>query len=350
MFRVYKAEKTLCNLFLAEQGNDDCNNQWYNIICRNKTVGIYGYTGYENPDSIINIICKSYDILISDESALISNIEKDADIVLRNPCGAYILDVDPESAASIQAKYGVICISSMNINETTFLTSNEIKIDRANEKGETWERFPVGNVIPTNSLVILDRYFFDSNTGETIQDSYDNFRKILISLLPNGNPFDTRFDILFLFGSDKNIDIIHFKELTKELKKIKKDTCKKKNISICLELLFLPKGSYRYYEDTHNREIVSNYYSVSADHKLKAFRNNKRLSKQWIRLNFLYTGIDSIYSDVPELSHKEFLNDIQDIINEATNSKEGYYWYSKCDGTEPSSPQKIINRFFNTNI
>lgn len=343
MFKVYIDYDKMYDICLEQDGSDT----WYKILCKQQSININhsvddDFLDVNNP---IFLFSQMKGVVFNDESTFMDEILTDNSKVLEQPCGFFILPIDPTSADTIQTNYGVICCSSSKEIDPSLLTIPDIDVDGPNSNGATWGRFPFGSLkVPTNTIIIQDRYFFKSDSGESIDDTYENFTSILSTLLPR--TFNDIFHVMVIVdASGEGIhrrDNVTFENIVDELEKRKNTLSKQFGYAITLEVLSIPSGS-PLYDKTHNRRIITNYYMIRAEHKLKAFRGQFPLADQTITSKFLYSkGLD-VLSDPPVNKHNSWIQNFRDIVRQSQKSLPGYYIYS-CDGIHGLSTNNIKNR------
>ncbi len=327
MFSIYTTKDNLFQLCLEK------DNSWYKIIMKMKKV----------------VVCMDNDEEWNLENKILQNLHK-AQVefsvnndfinqivtlkpqnVLEDPCSVYLLDVADEKANNIQSKYGVICQS--HNNKANVLTEKGWTIHTEDPtKTQSWNFFFNNNKCPLNSLIIIDRYFFSSEPGETLEDSLYNLEELLNSLLPAESPQNVQqviviFDFsTFKFKKDKREDGSEytFKSFAEKINGIKRRV---RDYSYDLELLSITSDCYMY-EDTHDRRIIGNYSITDAGHKLKAFRQNNTVTcGQNITFRRLFEeGLESgDKSTLPAFSQKNIIKKLQEIIkSNKTTMKYAY--------------------------
>lgn len=316
---------------------------WYKIMCLQTESGV----GINRPqddsfyseDNPLFLVSQNEGIVFSDESALMNSIPENHSAVLTSPCGAFILPISKEEATEIQNEYGVIC-QSVDSMSTNILTFSDIDIDGPNQNGATWGRMPLGGVIPTNSLIIQDRYFFRSDRGENVDDIYFNFEEIIRNLLPLS--LSAPFHLMVMVDGEKieQRDNITFEEIAEELNDRAQQLSNVRGYPIVFEVLSIPESDRHNYPNTHNRRIISNYYTIKADHKLKAFRGAQCLADQTITSKLLYSkGVKDNLSDPPEGKHRKWISNFRQMVRLSRD----YYDYSR-NGYYINGPLDIKNR------
>lgn len=96
---------------------------------------------------------------------------------------------------------------------------------------------------------------------------------------------------------------------------------------IDIEVLSVDKGC-AYYNDTHDRFVITNYSITEATHKIKAFRaGNVALCKQKLSFNYTYSkGIeDDDKSSLPAATQERILNALRNYINDKKNKSKIKY-------------------------
>lgn len=306
MFTIYTTEEKLKEFCLE-------GDEWYDIIKNQKTIIICNDSDEEEWDVSDTILMNLHraGTTIEVDNTLVAEIKEDNSKVLDLINPAYILDFKEDEAKKIENKYGVLFYSTKNAPKP-ILVKRGWSIDTSdNSKPNTWDYFLKGNQVKLNSFLIVDRYFFSSEAGETIDDSLFNLRSILNVLLPSTNMYKFTVSIIF----DESRSDLSMSELATKVNKIKKSILGKTPFT--LELISIDSNCYKY-EDTHDRFIVSNYFVINATHKIKAFNaRNQSLCGQKLFFDYLYSnGIEEgDISSTPEVSQDRVLKAICDAIH-----------------------------------
>lgn len=285
MLKVYIDVNALSSICLEEMDKAiEEQNKWFRILSVQET--IY----YISPDgSDINFdeneplmqFSKATNIAYENATTYIQDVLTDNSKVLEQPCAAFLLDIDAGVAKKIQKDYGVI-FQSVNSLDTKDLEIREDYSLEDKEVGFNWRDVlePIKNT-PSNSLLIVDRNLFTNDT-QSRRNGIDNIQSILHSILPDN--FKGVYQVVIIF----ELKECPYEYIATELNKLKKTF--KKTYPINMNIIGLTRGS-KYYADTHNRRIVSNYYWLYADHKLCAFINNSSTVSQYITINSLYSSL-----------------------------------------------------------
>ena len=196
-------------------------------------------------------------------------IQENPSCVLDNPSAVYILNISPEKASAIEESYGVMCFSGENLDISPLIdVADFFNSSKAEKKYKGWDRVldTVEN-LPSNALILRDRYLFKYK-GKKEGDGITNVRSILNELLPE--QFEGGdYHITVVFGLEDNS--YTFNEVAAELNTLAHQL--RPDYGIMVEVFGINTNSNLYYE-SHDRQIVSNYYFVGASHKLAAFKNN----------------------------------------------------------------------------
>ncbi len=305
MFTLYTTEEKLTELCLE-------GAEWYDIIRCQSEIYVCNDSLNEEWDVNNKILLSLHrsGTSIYVDNGLLADIKKDCDAILDVPNPAFILDISLEEAKKIEEKYGVIILSTTN-TPRPILAKRGWDIDTTDEsKPKTWDYFLKNNKVTLNSLLIVDRYFFSSLQGESIDDSLFNLRVILEALLPS--KFMKNFTVTIVF--DEKQSDCRINELATKVNKIKKSILGKTPFT--LELISIDNNCYKY-EETHDRFIISNYFVINATHKIKAFNSQKKpLCNQKIYFDYLYSkGIEEgDISSRPEVTQDRVLKTLSDSI------------------------------------
>ena len=298
MFTLYTTEDKLTELCLDGE-------EWFNIIRNQPTIYVCNESDNDEWDvtnaTLMDLHRSGVSIEVYNE--LLEEIKEDNSKVLKLVNPAYILDFKAEDAKSIEEKYGVIFLPTNNTPRPV-LAKRGWDIDTAdNSKENTWDFFLKGNKVNFNSLVIVDRYFFSSETGDTFENSLFNLRMILNALLPVKNVHKFVVSIIF----DESKSYYAMKDLATQVNKVKKSIISKNPFT--LELISIDSNCYMY-EETHDRFLISNYFVINASHKIKAFNAQKKsLCAQKLTFDYLYSkGIEKDdISSIPEVTQDRVL-------------------------------------------
>lgn len=334
MFKVYIDYDKIYDICLEQDEKDT----WYKILCNQQTINVNHSVDddeFYSEDNPLLLFSQMKGVDFNDATEYMDTINQDNSKVLDEPCSAFILDIDTTKATEIQSRFGVLCQSSSEMSATP-LTIGDVTVTTT--RPGTWlKRLPFGKVVPSNSLVIVDRYLFGSENDETFADSYENIKDIMEAFMPD--TFDAEYHVCIIFdathmqdrdvrtilGLPSNTAITYaeqqkaFAKISTELNKIKKEFVNKHGYNIVLEVLSCDKRDKQSYDKTHDRKVISNYFYATASHKLKAYRSGTPLLKQKIDLLSLYAkGITDI-SDIPEYAHADDIKDLRNVMREAKN-------------------------------
>ena len=314
MFTLYTTEDKLTELCLE-------GGTWYDIIRNQRTIYVCNDSDEEEWDISNEILMNLYrgGVEIEVDNELAEDIKKDTKNVLELANPAYILDYSEQEATEISRKYGVIFLPTQNTPEPAIAETGWTLDTSDDSKEQSWDFFLSGIKTKYNSLVIIDRYFFSSEYGESLEDSKFNLRSILNILLPKKQMHKFTVSIIFdITKADKEMQ-----ELATEVNKVKKKLVG--HTSFDMELISIDSNCYNY-DKTHDRFIVSNYFVIDAAHKIKAFRTDKTvLTEQNIHFKYLYSeGIrENDKSSKPEVSQDRILKAVCDAMH--TSKREIFH-------------------------
>lgn len=281
---------------------------------------------------------------IVDQGEYIDSIISNPERVLEYPDSIFLLDIEKIMASHIQDDFGVQCYGDClgdDFDEPK-VSKKGWSITTLKSKRRDWKRLLSRHATDSNALIIIDRYLFSSESGESIQDSYNNLEDILNSVIPLKLRIDIEYHVLIIFDFNtvKNRDASTMSEISGKLNKIKKRLCRP--FHIVIELFSMNSSSYKY-DETHDRKLITNYYSVSATHKIKAFREEQPLCRQDIYMKYIFSeGLEDDLSDIPLDSQSADLRFINEAISFAERHWGNTYSYAR-NGKEIDRPI-IINR------
>lgn len=282
---------------------------------------------HDQPDSIWEIIERD-GIIVHENDSYLAEIQQEPLSVLDNPSDIFFVNSD------IKKKYldtnAGVFISTRKSQPATALKASWEKVLN---KGESfsWDGFfrndVINKVIPSNSMIIVDRYMF-SNLGEGVQNLMD----ILDAVLPQS----MRGEYHILLVTDKS-QIKHggnqvgTNEAIAGINRVVPSLERPYGIVfeiIMVEPLRKRQGGYskteqeqalvEFYQATHDRHIISNYFIVSADHGLCAVTESRSGAlvasfKQTVKFESIYAGIDNKYQDIQSLPAKSASDFIESI-------------------------------------
>lgn len=261
-------------------------------------------------------------------------------IFLDGSQSAYLLDTNIDIAKNIQRKYGVICQSTRDLSICPLVEQAKLWSLDTEEKNHSWkELFQSDTKVPSNALIIIDRYLFSYDGDSSFVDGINNIKQILSSVVPR--TLECPYQVLILFDetkNDRNFSIEYFREELCNFVEEELDC----SFPIEIELLSINKDCNNY-GDTHNRRILMNYAVVSTDHLLKAFRSDGRsvICDQDIKIEYLYSGGLYDRSDASDKKARKLLKGIRALANDR-HSK--YYSILSTHAT-----QHVTNRLICSN-
>ena len=332
MTTLYTTEEILSAIYLD---NEENGRIWRELIRKLKPtlrIIVKSESDYvENESSLIFSFAKDFDILPESElideedgNAILKHIVEMHKSELSDTNSIILLDISTEEAKNISNTYGIIChpFAIAPIENPLFQSGVEKNVDK-NEQPIGWkELFCVDCEIPSNSLIFVDRYLFAKESGITSQDGIDNVFDILINVLPKSLGVDYHILIIFDATTLKTSENDTFERISNSINKLKKRLSKIYNYKFIIETLSIDSNA-KYYNETHNRRVLSNYFIVRVDRSLKAFRNNQSLYSQTLWLDCIASKgiIPQTTSDIPAKELRKYLNNIRIAVNQLKTIK-----------------------------
>jgi len=352
MFRVFISASSLEKLCLEEMPKKiGDQSDWFLLLTKQNTIYIDKdiYSDLEQGNALFTF-SESYEVQF-EKSDVDFNLEviSNPASVLGEPQGAYLLDIDKGSAETLSRAFGVVCQSTEDLADCALAEQECTFTLFKGEKNHSWEElFNSGAKLPSNALIIIDRYIFgyEGATHSGYQDGVDNIKMIMKNVLPDQLCCDYHVMVLFSdsCSTDNNYSI---DKVAEELDDFKNNELKKPyNIEI---ELFSVYHKDPVFSDTHNRRILSNYFMVKAEHLFKVFRQDgTSITTQDLELIRLYSKGLRDYSDSSVRFISRALNSVSQMKNTAAKTlKFGgpganeYIFYSNA---EVDQPQNIKNR------
>ncbi len=336
MFSLYTTENTLLQMCLEQE-------EWWDILNDQKYVCISADNGdmwdVTNP-ILTNLHKAGIDINVDNE--LVEEIKANHSKVHKLPNPYYVINIDKATAVQIEKEYGVICRPLDEYNRNPLIQKGWNLDTTDTRKKQGWSAFFEGIDVPVNTMVIIDRYLFSSEGRETIDDSINNVRSILDAVLPKKSKDNTiHVAIVFDSTSINQREDIDFPKIVSKINRLKRSL---REYAFTIELFSINSDCYNY-KDTHDRYILSNYFTVDAGHKIKAyFSDNSHTCGQRLTFNYLYSagvGIDK-KSSTPEYTLHRILKAIKESISTSRNE----ILHGSNGQTSKKGEFTVSNRFF----
>ena len=290
------------------------DSTWRAIVESSGRLYVYKDKPIENP--VLTLLSQAGKVLIDEQ---IKEFPK-KDLFEKYSGCAFIMDIDEKDANSIQTSYGVICqsVNSLDGSVLTQIDPDHFEL-LSKDKGYGWSRVCEGLTnprIPSNCIIINDRNIFaNDKPKEGSTPGLDNLERILDSLLPlsfserltedEALPYHVLVNCEFKTLSDE------YSSFATKINKIKRNLHRPYLIDI--EFIALKRDN-DFFEETHNRRIYSNYYTISCDHKLAAFSGSTSRCSQSLDVLKLFSKIEKAKSDQPVKGHDSFLRKLNESV------------------------------------
>lgn len=265
----------------------------------------------------------------------------------------FLLDIDAERAKKISDNYGVCCYSVKD-KTSPFIANRGWSVETTDDDVDnSWSYF-YQHLNPTsNSILMIDRYLFSSewnkkngDPDDYLRDSFFNIQNILEDTLPaimEGGVMTVTivFSDDTIKGGKNDYRAYTFSDIVTKMQTIQSEV--KRPYSYNVELISINKDC-AYYNDTHDRFVITNYSITEAAHKLKAFNKNKQvITKQKLSFDYSYSkGIapDDI-SSVPVQTQIRVIDAIKKLLNDP---KSANHIKHSINGVMSTSSIAIENR------
>ena len=335
------------------ESSDD--NVWKQILKKQQCVFVP--SDWDENNRILNAFHRS-GVKIYSNPDFFDRIIVDYEKMTKVVTPIYLLDITKEKAEEISREYGLCCYA-IEDNTKPFISKRGWDIETSDEeKPKNWDFFYDNIFTNCNSAIIVDRYLFacdynknNNEPDEVIQDSYDNLEQIMKNILPRELKCKFVLTIIFSCSSNKGGRGEYnptMTEIIEEIQNIQKRIGRPYEYDI--EVLSVDKGC-AYYNDTHDRFVITNYSITEAAHKLKAYRTgNVVLCKQKLSFNYTYSkGIeDDDKSSLPATTQERILKALRNYINDKKNKGKIRY---AINGEEYSlSEREVQNKLLTFNL
>lgn len=214
-------------------------------------------------------------------------------------------DFEKDDAVKIEQELGVFCQLDSDVEDQRLCAptiSHVVDINdvRNNDWTVFFKRF---SSLPSNSVVISDRYFFaekyvDKQTGREIFCGVENVEELLNCIVDG--KCQNEYNVLIFFdyenlGNAKNSEDYKKNRMQNILKELHTYARKMafqngtEPIRINFELVSIgPEAGQR--SITHDRIFASDYFSIDATHTISAFSKGKALVSQLLRYSALFSS------------------------------------------------------------
>jgi len=272
-------------------------------------------------------------------------------------CAFIFSNLSKEEADLIQMRYGIICQSTSSLDASIITQIDPDHFELLNNEGYYgWRRICEGLTkprIPSNCLIINDRNIFANDyPTQDRTPGLDNLENLLDVLLPQSYADGVNNDDTIPFQVLINCDwgTLHrppmdlkesYNTFANRINKIKRKLGRQYPITI--EFIALKRDN-DFFSETHNRRIYSNYYTISCDHKVAAFKGGHSRCSQSIDVLKLFSKLEKEKSDQPVKGHNSFMNNMTESVKRWMDiSKINSYAFSQNGDTRPVI-HKISNR------
>lgn len=350
------------NDVLVDLCHDDT---WYEIIKERNHVRIPDKNPIDLSSYVRDQPKNEWEILDRDGVRIHDNIQfvKEAAIapklMLKHPSDLYVYTdklIRPDEVAS---QYGVL--AATNSKKNAKCLKRGWHYDTVHGVDYSWreflEKFHSGATPPSNSLVIVDRYLFAYNSEykTDYRNGIRNVYDLLSELLPP--TFAGDYQVLIVFDDTAISNNASRNVIVRDLQTIKKNLGRPYTITV--EVLTIndeAKGGI--YAETHDRRILSNYFSLHASHGFSAFLPDEGLESVLIchsttyatwsqRLTFesIFAGIDNEDQDMTSLpirTNENTLAQLRQFIEAQSGNHHGFHYY--CDEKPNLDIERLKNR------
>ncbi len=266
----------------------------------------------DDSENDITKVLLGYDLDHEAHKGIIDTFKNNAKSMMDIPRAMFFLDIDDDTAKKWRIQYGILVISTNNIDDSIFDKGVfRCRLDASFLEGgsvqSNWLKLLQGmEMLPSNSLVISDSYLF-STSNVKIEDCIRNIEGLLDAVLPY--TFDDTYHIV-LFTEPISIDN---KKIEQAMGDIKAFICSKRSYNIVLEAVF--------YKSLHQRKLISNYNVILFDKGIVALKEKNNMS-QAVGTNYIQcsTIYENACNSLGQSDYDITTKDLQDLLG----------WYNEC--------------------
>lgn len=337
------------------------NDLWYDIIKQHNHVRIpednpIDLSSYvrDEPKTEWEVLDRD-GVCIHSRSAFVDEVRKAPHKMLIHANDIYVYESEPMEKGKNGDGYGVLVSSSLGKKVKCLKRFWEINTEAGKECSwkTFFENFHRGTIVPSNAIVIIDRYLFayNSECKTDYRNGVRNVYAILEELLPK--TFDEDYHVLLVFDDTKISRGAELKDVVKGLQKTKKDL--RRPYPLTIEILTVSSNAGGIYAETHDRCIMSNYYIISATHGFSAFAPAETAKEELIcntefstwsqRLRFeaIFAGIDNEdRMSLPVRINDGILSKLRNYIETLRDNDNGFYYI--CNGNTHVDVADLKNR------
>jgi hypothetical protein len=310
---------------------DPSKQAWYEMLLKLKEVFINDESMPLDEEDPLFILDNMQVDVVSSKKEYIESIPDNPSLVLQEPCGIFLLDINPSDAQKIQDDYGVICQSVSAMNHRTLTHGQAKGVYVGGEKGKSWkDLFRKFQDCPSNSMLIIDAHLFENDYFDEKENCYDNRRNLgitnLYEIIDAAIPktFTSIYQIGVLLTNVDRAKELHRSrtnltnsKIAAAINKLKKRINREYNISV--DVIFLDPSINDQHKLIHNRRIISNYYILDANYKLAALNQNIANCSQNITIGTLFEHIDE--DSEPDMNEKRLRYDLDDLYEYIKSQK-----------------------------
>lgn len=294
---------------------------------------------FANPRSVWPII-EEAGVNVHYNSPVVEQLVSGQNVMSSYPRDLFVAPVGEEAAKKRAKKNGVLVVPADNpsLNQ---IKRPALPIEILENTKNSWHNIFLcikeSPSIPSNSLVIIDRYLFVRYGVWGWETGMNNIIKILSEALPL--EFDDRFDVLII-TSDERIDYQADFDLDDMVAELNEECHDLRRYEINLEVLVLrndkdkkEKGDKRLWEESHDRRIISNYYRITATKGFFAFvgpRANDVFRRQTITVDCAFSNLENKYARLlgfPIKGYDATLSEIYRYVSTHKQSSPCYLFY-----------------------
>lgn len=299
---------------------------------------------------------------IHEKDSFVRDVLNNPQTQLSHPCDIFFYE-ESDRTRIAAANYGTLVLTDIP-KTSRYLVRNWPSPRITDKESCSWktvlEKFHKGMTPPSNAIIIIDRYLFAYEGGAKTdyKNGIRNVFGILNELLPES--FDGDYHVLLVFDDTTISKPATIDDVAKGLQKIKMKLGRPYVPTI--ELLTVNRDvDIETFSKTHDRRIISNYYTIRCNHGFSAIQPPDSRKNDidyigpgkgvWDEQIFWYEGIyagidadkdDLELSSLPIRSSEHTLTFLREYLQKLKNGRRGYAYV--CNGNRKIPVLSLRNR------
>ena len=205
--------------------------------------------------------------------------EIDDNTITDDLCATYLLDKTSKECGDIERNYGVVALCAESLPNKQYLFKGDGFTPEKNKKHpQRYLEFKSKLSHPCNSAILIDPYLLNDKWTNKEDGPIqfpgirNNLESLLDAILPEKLKINFHLTIMSSLKDPEDVEKA-YEKVKKCVKHIRKD------LTVKIGLVYIPKGYRHDVESFHSRQIQTNSFAVDSEDGLALFDNNGYLTK-----------------------------------------------------------------------